>query len=66
MIGMLCYIEFGFFDEFFFFRMLKVCDFCSMVLGSYAHFMWEAEDDDEEEEEDLMVGASPAMMVSAV
>lgn len=50
----------------FFFRMLKVCDFCSMVLGSYAHFMWEAEDDDEEEEEDLMVGASPAMMVSAV
>lgn len=31
-----------------------------MVLGSYAHFMWEAEDDDEEEE--VMVGASPAMV----
>ena len=39
-----------------------VCDFCSMVMGSYAHFMWEAEDEDDEE--DLMV-ASPAM-VSAV
>ncbi|CAN7070632.1 unnamed protein product [Brassica oleracea var. botrytis] len=41
-----------------------------MVLGSYAHFMWEAEDDDDDddddEEDDLMVGASPAMMVSAV
>lgn len=46
--------------------MLKgLCDFCcSMVLGSYAHFMWEAEDDDDEEEV-MMVGASPAM-VSAV
>lgn len=34
-----------------------------MVMGSYAHFMWEAEDEDDEEE-DLMV-ASPAL-VSAV
>lgn len=43
-----------------------VCDFCSMVMGSYAYFMWEAEDEDEDEDddEDLMV-ASPAM-VSAV
>lgn len=56
------YVEFGFF---LFFRILKGlglgCDFCSMVLGSYAHFMWEAEDDEDEEEE-LMVGASPALV----
>lgn len=38
---------------------------CSMVLGSYAHFMWEAEDEEEEKEEDRIVAASP-VMVSAV
>jgi len=39
-----------------------------MVLGSYARFMWEAEDDDdddEEEEEEEWMAASP-LMVSAV
>lgn len=34
-----------------------------MVLGSYAHFMWEAEDDDDDEEE--LMAASP-VMISAV
>lgn len=35
-----------------------------MVLGSYAHFMWEAEDDDDDDEEELMA-ASP-VRISAV
>lgn len=36
-----------------------------MVLGSYAHFMWEAEDEDDEEGEEEHMVASP-VMVSAV
>jgi hypothetical protein len=39
----------------------------SMVLGSYASFMWEAEEDDEEEEEeeDKSEVLSAAAMVAA-
>lgn len=37
---------------------------CSTVLGSYAHFMWEAEEDEDEEEMDDKVGASPAMVAA--
>ena len=37
-----------------------------MVLGSYAHFMWEAEEEEDEEEEEMgdKVGASPAMVAA--
>ena len=37
---------------------------CSMVLGSYAQFMWEAEEDEEEEEMGDKVGVSPAMVAA--
>ncbi|KAL0716830.1 hypothetical protein Bca4012_066152 [Brassica carinata] len=50
----------GYFDQ----AVIASPDDCSMVMGSYAHFMWEAEDEDGDEEIDLMA-ASPAL-VSAV
>ena len=37
----------------------------SMVLGSYASFMWEAEEDDDEEVEDKSGVPSAAAMVAA-
>lgn len=46
----------------------KVCVLviCSMVLGSYAHFMWEAEDDDDDDDEDEELMAASPSIVSAV
>lgn len=41
----------------------KACGYRSTVLGSYAHFMWEAEEDEDEEIEfgNDPVKASPTM-----
>lgn len=37
-----------------------------MVLGSYAHFMWEAEDDVDDDDAELMAASPATAMVSAV
>lgn len=37
----------------------------SMVLGSYAQFMWEAEEEEDDEEEEEMKIEMPATMVEA-